>query len=176
MMMSNACAAAIANMIFLINIWNLRIALNNETYLSSLFYIRITLDGLIPSTEYGTRLCLEVLFIFLRSSSCNLYVAWLHCSCIIAYLPVEFPKKLLMKPWKQPSATLWPKKLRSHLLNAVVLRAGVEVSLDGLIAVLRVVHPHARRDPLHVLQAPLSSSVLSSFDGSFENWSTKNCS
>ena len=48
----------------------------------------------------------------------------------------------------------------SHLLNTAILRAGVEVSLDGLVAVLRVVHPHACRDPLHVLKAPLSSSIL----------------
>ena len=31
---------------------------------------------------------------------------WLHCSCIIANQPVEFPRKLLMTPWKQASATL----------------------------------------------------------------------
>ena len=30
---------------------------------------------------------------------------WLHCSCVIGQ-SVEFPRKLLMKPWKQASATL----------------------------------------------------------------------
>ena len=63
-------------------------------------------DQLETSTECGTRLFLEALFIFLRNSSCNLYVAWLHCSCITAHWPVEFPRTSLMKPWKQPSATL----------------------------------------------------------------------
>ena len=58
------------------------------------------------TTECGTSLFLEVLFIFLRSSSCNLYAAWRNCSYIIANQPVEFQRKLLMKPWKQASATL----------------------------------------------------------------------
>ena len=31
---------------------------------------------------------------------------WLHCSCIRAHQPVEFPIKLLMQPCKQASATL----------------------------------------------------------------------
>ena len=60
----------------------------------------------------------------------------------------------------------------SHLLNTAILRAGVEVSLDGLVAVLRVVHPHACRDPLHVLKAPLSSSILFYLDGSLKECSS----
>ena len=50
---------------------------------------------------------------------------WLHCSCIIAHQPVEFPRKRLLKPWKQPSATfctmnLWLRKNNADNSNFVL--------------------------------------------------------
>ena len=45
------------------------------------------------------------LFIF-RSSSCNIFLAWLHSSCSMAHQPVELSGKLLTKPCVWPIAAL----------------------------------------------------------------------
>ena len=49
--------------------------------------------GLYLSTECGTRLFLEILFIFLRSVSCNIYVALAALQLYYSLPPGGIPKK-----------------------------------------------------------------------------------
>ena len=67
---------------------------------------------------------------FPRSSSCNFYLAWLHCSCSRAHRLTQMPSKLLIKPRKLPNDSLFISCIVKSRQNMLVFNMlGENISL-----------------------------------------------